>query len=78
MRVIPALREGLSAGFIEAQETQMLPADKYERSAMLGWMVTGGTLIACGAARMSRALARSPTLGGCRSPWRIGEITPAQ
>ncbi len=43
VRVIPAGTEGLQAGFVEAVDTEMLPADKFERDAMLGWMVTTGT-----------------------------------
>ncbi len=43
VQVIPAITEGLSADFVQAQETAMLPEDKFERAAMLGWMVTGAT-----------------------------------
>lgn len=43
LQVIPAHTAGLKLSLAEAQETKMLPEDKYERAAMLGWMVTGGT-----------------------------------
>jgi len=40
--VAPVSTEGLEAAFVEAQETDMRPEDKFERSAMLGWRVTDG------------------------------------
>jgi hypothetical protein len=43
VQIIPAHTEGLKAAFVPAQDTAMRPDDKYDRSAMLGWMVTGGT-----------------------------------
>lgn len=43
VRIIPVHTDGLQAAFVEAQETPMKPDDKYERAAMLGWMVTGGS-----------------------------------
>lgn len=42
-QIIPAGTEGLRAEFAQAQETDMSPDDKYDRAAMLGWMVTTGT-----------------------------------
>ncbi len=41
--VAPVRRDDLAAQFVEGEDTDMLPDDKYERSAMLGWMVTTGT-----------------------------------
>ena len=41
--VAPVMRDDLAAQFVEGQDTEMRPEDKYERSAMLGWMVTTGT-----------------------------------
>jgi len=41
--VVPAHTEGMTAGLVEAQDTDMSPAHKSERAAMLGWMVTKGT-----------------------------------
>ena len=43
VQIIPASTDGLKAQFVAAQDTDMKPDDKYERAAMLGWMVTGGT-----------------------------------
>lgn len=43
VQIIPAHTAGLQAAFVEAQETSMQPDDKYQRAAMLGWMVTGGS-----------------------------------
>ncbi len=42
VEVIPAATEGLTAQMVAAQDTDMKPEDKYERAAMLGWMVTSG------------------------------------
>jgi hypothetical protein len=41
--VAPAFTDGLSAALAEAQDTDMSPEEKYERKAMLGWLVTEGT-----------------------------------
>lgn len=43
VQVVPVGRDGLEAGFAEAHETDMSPGAKYDREAMLGWIVTGGT-----------------------------------
>ncbi|MHB8993640.1 MAG: heparinase II/III domain-containing protein [Armatimonadota bacterium] len=43
VQIIPAHTEGLKAAFVAAQDTAMKTDDKFDRSAMLGWMVTGGT-----------------------------------
>jgi hypothetical protein len=43
VQIIPAHTDGLKAAFVAAQDTAMKPDDKHDRSAMLGWMVTGGT-----------------------------------
>ena len=41
--IAPARVEGLTGGFVEAQDTDMSINEKRERKAMLGWIVTGGT-----------------------------------
>lgn len=41
--VIPIRTDGLKAGFVQAQESDMSVKDKNERKAMLGWLVTTGT-----------------------------------
>ena len=43
VQVIPAYTDGMGAGFVQAQETDLSPKDKMTRSAMLGWIVTDGT-----------------------------------
>jgi hypothetical protein len=43
VQVVPAYPDGLQAAFAEAQDTDMKVEDQYERKAMLGWLVTGGT-----------------------------------
>lgn len=43
VQIIPAHTAGLKASFVQAQDTAMNPDDKFERAAMLGWMVTSGT-----------------------------------
>ncbi|NLF17672.1 MAG: hypothetical protein GX595_10500 [Lentisphaerae bacterium] len=41
--VIPAGTDGLQASFAEAQDSTMPIEEKFERKAMLGWIVTTGT-----------------------------------
>ncbi len=43
VQVIPAYTDGMQAGLVEAQETEMLKKDCMTREAMLGWIVTAGT-----------------------------------
>lgn len=43
VQIVPAHTTGLTASFVTAQDTDMKTDDKYERAAMLGWMVTDGT-----------------------------------
>jgi hypothetical protein len=43
VQVVPVDTDGLSASFAEARDTDMSPDAKFERAAMLGWIVTGGT-----------------------------------
>jgi hypothetical protein len=43
VQIIPAHTQGLKASFVTAQETKMAPEGKWDREAMLGWMVTSGT-----------------------------------
>lgn len=42
VQIVPAYTDGLHAELVPAQDTDMKPEDKFERQAMLGWMVTDG------------------------------------